>query len=328
MKLISESGSKTASPFFSVCIETHNRGGTIYRALESLLQQGIDNFECVLVDDCSNDETLNEVKRFIASSSYSAHPFLLKVYQNENHLGGVLNWNSPLEFATGKYIAVLEGDDYFQAEHLKKAQALLFKMPNVGIYATGSQRALRPLKGLIPAKEYFQYTYQIINVSPPSETIFIRLDKSGVPWKYDVTNNSYAPELQLLLAISSDGWDAFHTTGADVYREPSTSNTNMSWKYFDDKFKIIKKYKNHSYISDGEFRQSFKRQFVLSVRRYLVSDFQKKGKPESIRIGIEKVLVDKDFEGVGKYRLIFSLIIFLKKIKFFAFYFSIKKKTA
>jgi glycosyltransferase involved in cell wall biosynthesis len=196
MKLIFESDTKSSTPFFSVCMETYNRGKTIYRALESVSNQLFKDFECILIDDCSTDETLEEVKRFIASPAYATAPFPFKVSQNEYRLGGILNWNEPLKQATGKYIAVLEGDDSFHKDHLQKAANVLQDVPNIGIYATGNQRATRPLKGRIAALTYFNYTYQLINVSPPSETIFIRLRKNGQPFMYDGLSFTYAPEIQ------------------------------------------------------------------------------------------------------------------------------------
>jgi len=325
MNVIFQSDIKIEQPFFSVCIETYNRGKTIYRALESLLNQGVVDFNCIVADDCSTDETIEEIKRFITSAPYKNAPFQLNVYQNPQHLGGVLNWNNALEFAEGKYISVLEGDDFFQPKHLKNAYEILNKIPNIGIYATGSQRASRPITGIINSKKYFQYIYQMINVSPPSETIFIRLDKKGIPYKYDVVNNTYAPEIQLYLTISNDGWDAFHTSTQDVYREASTSFTNMTWKYFDDKFKIIEKYSTHKNINSVQLKKNFRRQYLLAVRRYLVANFQKKGNSESIKKGIQKVLKNKSFPAIYFYSIIFSLILFLEKIKCFEIYFKIKK---
>ncbi|MES2590597.1 MAG: glycosyltransferase family 2 protein [Bacteroidota bacterium] len=325
MKLLFESVIKTEHPFFSVCIETHNRGKTIYRALESLLNQGVQNFECIVADDSSSDDTVAEIERFISSDKYINAPYHFRMYQNEHSLGGVLNWNSPLENAKGKYIAGLEGDDYYMPFYLKKAYAVLSSNPNIGIYSTGSQRALRPKKGLINSREYFKYIYQMENVSPPSEFIFKRLNKNREPFKFDVVNNIYAPEIQLLLTISEDGWDTFHSSDADIYREPSTSLTNMTWKFFGDKFNIIDKFKNHPNIDNKEFKQSFRRQMVLSTRRFLVGDYQKKGNPESIKTGIFTVLKNKNYPYTLLYLFIFKAILFLKNIQFFRLYFGLKK---
>ncbi|MBK7182924.1 MAG: glycosyltransferase family 2 protein [Bacteroidetes bacterium] len=313
-------------PFFSVCIETSNRGRTIYRALASLLNQDVDNFECIIADDCSSDETVAEIERFINSVEYIAKPFPLNLFQNEQKLGGVLNWNSALKYAKGKYIAGLEGDDYYQKGYLKSALNKLNEDDTIGVYATGSQRSLRPIKGLIPSKEYFQYIYQIINIPPPSETIFIRLDKNGVPFKYNVTEYIYAPEMELLLSIAADGWNTFHSSSADVYREPSSSNTNMTWKFFQDKFFLFEKYKKHALIGKKNYEKAFRRQLLIAIRRYLVCSYQEKGKPESIRNGIETVLKSEHTFQFNFYAILFKFLLFLEKYKLFNIYFGLKSK--
>lgn len=328
MNLLVESDIKIEGPFFSVCIETNDRGKTIFRALESLLNQEISNFECIVVDDLSSDDTVAEINRFLSSTEFKKSPYALKVYQNTTHLGGVLNWNSPLIVAKGLYIAGLEGDDYYQAGYLKKAYDKLVSNPHIGIYATGSQRATRPITGLIDSKTYFKYLFQIINIPPPSELIFVRLSKNKTPFKFDTVNNTYAPELQLLMTVSEDGWDAFHSADRDVFREPSTSLTNMTWKYFRDKFEIIDKYRFHPLIEKKEFKESFKRQIILSVRRYLVSDFQKKGDAEGLKNGITKMLKSRNYPGIHAYIFLFNTIVFFNKIKLFALYFTIKKQIS
>lgn len=292
--------------------------------MASLSKQELRDFECVVVDDCSTDETLAEIDRFLSSGEYSAASFPIRVYKNPASLGGVRNWNSPLMHASGKYIAGLEGDDYYHPDHLKRAYSALATSPNTGVYATGSQRGSRPRKGLILSEDFFRYLYQVINVSPPSETIFIRLNRNGERFMYDVENNTYAPEIQLMLSIADDGWDAFHSFGSEVYREPSSSQTNMTWKFFRDKFELMKKFRNHRLINDQQFRESFRRQFILSVRRYLVSDHQKKGDPLSIKEGLEGILKDQGLSGIAFYSFLFRIILILKAMGIFRIYFSLK----
>lgn len=324
MELIYESNNKIESPFFSVCIETFNRGETIYKALDSLLHQNFTEFECVIVDDCSSDNTLSEILRFTESSDYKNTPYDLKFYKNHKKLGGVLNWNSPLEIAKGKYIAGLEGDDHYMPGYLNKAFLLLNQTPNVGVYSSGSQRAKRPLTGLIKSKDYFLYLYSLKNISPPSEFIFIRQTKNGNNFTFDVINNIYAPEIQLLLSIADDGWDAYHSEDSDIYRGPSTSYTYMTWKFFADKFYIIEKYKTHRYVSNKDFEKSFQRQIILSIRRYIVSDYQKKGNSESLKNGIIQMLGNNNAPYKHIYMTLYKGIILLKRLGFFKLYFYLK----
>lgn len=324
MKLV-QSHNNIVTPFFSVCIETHNRGKTIYRALDALLTQGIQDFECIIVDDLSDDNTVAEVLRFIDSEEYQKKGFHIKMYKNDKHLGGVLNWNSPLSKASGKYIACLEGDDYYLPNYLHNAFNFINLHPNVGIYSAGSQRRLRRRTGYIKAVDYFRYIYQLSNICPPSETIFKRLNKSNAPFQYNIKDNVYAPEIELLLLIASDGWDGFHTKTAEIYREPSTSNANLTWKSFKDRFRILEIYRSHELIDDNQIRESFNRQYKRAAKRYLYSLSRKNGDSMGLRKGLLSVLEKKNFPGSGFKLKMLKMVFLLKALGIFKVYFAIKK---
>jgi glycosyltransferase involved in cell wall biosynthesis len=257
--------------FFSVCIETDNRGKTIYRALESLSNQTFKNFECILVDNCSTDSTIHEVQKFVKSDIYLSNPFSIQVYQNEFKINELENWNTPLQFSKGKYIAVLEGDDTFDnCNHLENANKILSEKANIGVYATGSQRGLRSWSGWKSAEDFFRFNYQIKNVSPPSETIFIRNNKDGFPFKYNSSYHVYAPELELYLEIANAGFDAYHTATQDIFREAGSGKTGYQWKFFQDKFYIIDKYKNHKWVDNKLHQSALNFQIFQLCKRYII----------------------------------------------------------
>lgn len=107
-------------PFFSVCMETYNRGKTIFEALRSVQNQTFRDFEVIVVDNRSADNTVEEIKRFFQSNQYKEYPFEYIFKQNKERLGSIGNWNEPLKSAKGRYIAVLEGDDEFLPTHLEE----------------------------------------------------------------------------------------------------------------------------------------------------------------------------------------------------------------
>ncbi|MEY2829562.1 MAG: hypothetical protein RIQ33_1420 [Bacteroidota bacterium] len=284
-------------PFFSVCIETKDRGETIFRALESIAHQSFRNFECVIVDNCSKDKTIHEIQRFIESTSYKAKPFAIQLYQNKNQISELENWNSPLKMAKGNYIAILEGDDTFaNINHLQNAFSVLTSTENIGVYATGSQRAKRPWSGWKSAQDYFLFNYKIENVSPPSETIFIRKNKNEEPYFFDSINNEYAPELQLWLQIANDGFDAYHTDTQDIYREPGTGSTSYKWKFFKDKFYILSTFKNHKWVTEKHFNSSVKHQAIQVLRRYVIGKSDSKPMADEILTEFKKLEISKSFQ--------------------------------
>lgn len=293
-------------PFFTICMETYNRGKTIFKALKSVQNQSFRDFEVIVVDDKSTDNTVDEIKRFFQSNHYKKSPFEYTFKQNKEHLGSVKNWNEPLKLAKGKYIAVLEGDDQFLPAHLEDAYNILSKYTDVGLYAVGNQHRQRPIIGLIKPEEYFSYTYKMENVSPPSETIFIR-KYNNKQYFYNDKDYVYCPEVALYLEISCDGLKVYHSYKKNVFRGASSGKV-YSWNYFIDKFKIIEKYKNHEHINKKKYLEALNFQSNNAFIAYINVKMQNVGKPDAIFQGIRGVL-QKEF--TFKYYKLFFLKIFI-----------------
>ena len=96
---------------FSVIIPAYNASDTIVRCLDSVyaLPTRESDFEIILVDDCSNDDTLILARQY----AYS-HPNLVVLAQAENHRQGAAR-NRGLSIAQGKYIIFLDSDDELDA---------------------------------------------------------------------------------------------------------------------------------------------------------------------------------------------------------------------
>lgn len=278
------------TPFFSVCMPPYNRGETIFRALKSIQNQRFRDFEVVIVDNRSTDNTVKAIKRFFQSKLYNKNPFKCTFKQNSKHLGGTKNWNKPLELAKGKYIAVLEGDDQFLPTHLQEAYHILSKYDNIGIYAVGNQGNTRPITGLINSKTYFKYTYKMKNVSPPSETIFIR-KYDNKEYLYNTEDYNYCPEVELYLEISNDGFDVYHSPKRTVFRGVSPKD-RLDWKYLQDEFKLIQKWKNHKWIGNSLFRQALKYQSNIAFKRYVSAKIRNRRQSEGIWNGLRMKIKD------------------------------------
>lgn len=302
-----------SEPFFSVCMPIYNRGKTITRALKSLQYQTFRDFEVIIVDDRSIDNTVEEIKKYFQSKDYNEHPFEYTFKQTNVHLGGVKNWNEPLKLAKGRYIAVLEGDDQYLPNHLEEAHKILTSYEKIGIYAAGNQNAARPLLGLIDPKTYFRYTYKMENVSPPSETIFIRRynDKQ---YFYNDEDYVYAPEVALYLEISSDGWQTYHTDKQTVIRDVSFKEVAFTGVPFKDRFKIVNEYKNHRHIGKKEYTEAINFNVNRAFKIYIGARVQKVGKSDEIFDSIKCVLRDR-FQ-VKHYQLVFFKIIADISIKY------------
>jgi glycosyltransferase involved in cell wall biosynthesis len=96
-------------PLLSVCIITYNHSLFIRQAIDSVLAQRVDfPYEIVIADDCSKDET-----RSIVSAYEQQNKGLIRTIFQEKNVGAEQNWFDLIFSARGKYIAYLEGDDFW-----------------------------------------------------------------------------------------------------------------------------------------------------------------------------------------------------------------------
>jgi glycosyltransferase involved in cell wall biosynthesis len=92
-------------PIVSVLMTAYNREQYIAEAIESVLHSGYENFELIIVDDCSVDNTLSIIQ------GYERQDSRVKVYRNEKNLGDYPNRNKAATYARGKYLKYVDSDD-------------------------------------------------------------------------------------------------------------------------------------------------------------------------------------------------------------------------
>lgn len=92
-------------PLVSVLMTAYNREKYIAEAIESVLNSTYSNFELIIVDDRSVDNTIQITKEFAAKDNR------IKVFVNEKNLGDYSNRNKAASYARGKYLKYLDADD-------------------------------------------------------------------------------------------------------------------------------------------------------------------------------------------------------------------------
>lgn len=96
----------------SILITTYNHGAYIAQAIESvLLQKSCPEYEILIGDDNSTDDT-----KLIIEQYRSKYPDIIKVYNSSNNIGMQKSLKRLIDNAKGEYIAILEGDDYWNSE--------------------------------------------------------------------------------------------------------------------------------------------------------------------------------------------------------------------
>src|SRR3990167_10551260 len=93
-------------PLVSISIPTYNCADFIRECLDSIIQQEYSNFEIIISDDASTDNT-----QIILSEYLQKYPDMIKLNINPHNLGISKNSNVILSFCKGKYVAMFAGDD-------------------------------------------------------------------------------------------------------------------------------------------------------------------------------------------------------------------------
>ena len=118
-------------PFFSVVVSVYNKSQFVEKTIRSILNQSFSDFELVIVDDGSTDNSL-EVLHTLKDTR-------IKVYPTENQ-GVSAARNYGLSKANSKYIALSDGDDIWLENHLAELKSLIEAHSDCGIYATSYEK--------------------------------------------------------------------------------------------------------------------------------------------------------------------------------------------
>jgi glycosyltransferase involved in cell wall biosynthesis len=118
-------------PFVSVLMITYDRASYIESAIKSILDQDYGNFEVIIMDDASTDNT-----EAIVRELKSIDP-RIKYFKNAHNMGIPQNRNMGLAHASGKYVAILDSDDLWSDKtKLRKQVEFLENDSSYGLVGT------------------------------------------------------------------------------------------------------------------------------------------------------------------------------------------------
>lgn len=115
-----------SSPKISVCIPTYNYGQYLTYAIKSVLNQSYRNFELVICDDASTDNTKNVIEGFDDKR--------IRYIRNDTNIGIAPNFNKCVRESKGLYLKFLCADDWFQPNLLEKFSKIMDNYWQVGSY--------------------------------------------------------------------------------------------------------------------------------------------------------------------------------------------------
>lgn len=104
----------SSNPTISIITPIYNSQDFLEETIQSIINQTYSDWELLIIDDCSSDNSYEKAKKFAAKDP--------RIHVNKlgKNSGGAVSRNKGIELATGRYIAFLDSDDLWEPEKLKK----------------------------------------------------------------------------------------------------------------------------------------------------------------------------------------------------------------
>jgi len=185
-------------PLISIIMAVRNNSQTITSAIKSILKQTYQNWELIIIDDASVDDTAKQIKQFKDSR--------IKLIQNKKQLKLPRSLNLALKKAKGKYFARFDGDDICLPTRLAKQVKFLQQHPEIDILGTWADQIDHQNKivgQLKPSTKHQEITKQFKKLRYHNPMIHPSLIFRNKP-KYNPFF-TYSQDFELLLRLNKQG---------------------------------------------------------------------------------------------------------------------------
>lgn len=122
-------------PIVSVVVPNYNHAPYLRQRIDSILNQSFQDFELLIIDDCSTDDSREIVE------SYRSHPKVSQIVYNERNSGSAFRqWVRGIGLAKGEWIWIAESDDWADSRFLERMMEAVAQKPSCGLAYCRSYR--------------------------------------------------------------------------------------------------------------------------------------------------------------------------------------------
>ena len=226
----------------SIITPSYNSAKFIKQCIESVIAQTYTNWEMLIVDDFSRDDSCLVIKE-LAKKERRIKCFLL-----DENIGAAKARNVAIRKAKGKYIAFLDSDDLWEPQKLEIQISFMEKEDiafSFSTYQPISEDGLK-LYSIIHVPKVVTYSSYLKNTIIGCLTVIIDREKTG---DFEMPNIQSSHDMALWLLIMRRGFDAY---GLDEnlarYRIVSTSNTANKWRAAKDVWRVYRQFEKLSFF--------------------------------------------------------------------------------
>ncbi len=257
-------------PLVSVLMTAYNREEFISEAIESVLSSSYPNFELIIVDDASKDNTVAIAK------SYEEKDKRIKVYLNDKNLGDYPNRNKAITYAKGEFIMFVDSDDTIVEDGIDYCIKNLLRYPEAGLgmYYPFEAKETFILKSSEAIKSHF-FVKQFLIIGPGGTILRKKFleEINKYPIKYGPANDMYFN----LKACSYTNILLLPTLFLN-YRKHDGQEINNHYSYLINSYRYLRDalLELPLHLTQQEIKwlsKKNKRRFITNVSRYFIKTY-------------------------------------------------------
>lgn len=120
-------------PKISIIIASYNYDKYISQTIDSVLQQTFEDWELIIVDDGSSDNSIEIIENYVQNDDR----IKLIIHENHSNKGLIATLQKGIDFTNGDYVVFLESDDYIRNDYLDKKIKIFNQNSSIGLVYNG-----------------------------------------------------------------------------------------------------------------------------------------------------------------------------------------------
>lgn len=290
----------------SVVIPLYNKEKAVRATLESVLAQTYTDYEIVIVNDGSTDNSVSVIESIISSLSETKQS-IIRLFSKQN--GGVSSArNFGVEKSSGEYVAFLDADDLWASDYLETLAALIRDYPDAALYGLGYAQIMpngdkepksskQNYRGVIPNDGSWLMEYWTGSTAS-SKTALIQAGLFN-------TNLTHGEDLDMWWRLMLMGEAVFESHECAYYRQ-DTENRAMSYMPPIEHHivSIIEQYAEDRH-NNPLFRKAFDTQMIYFLYQYMFTPYKKEAQRLSRLLDYSQLKFSLRFR--MKYPCVYSL---------------------
>jgi glycosyltransferase involved in cell wall biosynthesis len=250
----------------SICIPTYRYGRYIAETIESILRQTFTDFELLIIDDNSPDDTADIV------AQYAQRDTRIRFSVNPENLGMVKNWNFCLSQARGDYIKFVFGDDLLASpDALERMVSLLDSDPTISLVAS-ARNLIDERSEVLAATSGFQGDCTLAGTDVINHCLIRQKNLIGEP-TVTMFRRSQAPrgfnekyqqivDLEMWFHLLEQGKFSYisdRLCSFRIHTQQQTAHNNENLNDVDDVLYLLDDYGDKTYITLARFMKAYLR---------------------------------------------------------------------